>query len=64
MTLPNECPDYDIKQSDGEVPVMLRRMQSTPLLPSLPGRLWTKIVAPDSVLYMGQIELNCLIMLN
>ena len=38
---PNECPGYDTKQFDGEVPVMLELwgMQSTPLLPSLPGPL-------------------------
>ena len=35
--LPNECPGYDIKQSDGEVPAMLELwgMWSTPLLPLL-----------------------------
>ena len=44
---PNECPGYDIKQSDGEVPVMLElwEMQSTPLLPSLPGPLWPGVVS-------------------
>ena len=38
---PNECPDYDTKQSDGEVPAMLELwgMRSTPSLPSLPGPL-------------------------
>ncbi len=32
---PNECPDYDTKQSDGEALVMLELwgMRSTPLLP-------------------------------
>ena len=37
----NECPAYDTKQSDSEVPVMLKLwgMQSTPSLPSLSGRL-------------------------
>ena len=34
-------------------------MQSTPLLPSLPGQFWPSVVAPDRVLSMGQIELNC-----
>ena len=31
--IPNECPVYDIKQSDGEVPVMLEPlgMRNTPL---------------------------------
>ena len=44
-----KSPGYDTKQSDGEVPVMLepRRMRSTPLLPSLPGSLWPRVVAPD-----------------
>ena len=57
---PNECPDYDTKQSDSEVPVMLELwgMQSTSLLPSLQGLLWSRVIAPDRVLAMGQIELN------
>ena len=38
----NECPGYDTKQSDGEVPVMLElwRMQSTLSFPSLPDPIW------------------------
>ena len=45
----NECPGYDTKQSVGVVPVMqeLWGMQSTPLLPSLPGPLCPRVVAPD-----------------
>ena len=39
-------------------------MQSTPSLPSLPGPLWPRVEAPDRVLSMGQIELNCVLMLN
>ena len=34
-------------------------MQSTPSLPSLRGILWLEVVAPDRVLSMDQIELNC-----
>ena len=34
-------------------------MRSTPLLASFPGPLWPGIVAPDRVLFMGQIELKC-----
>ena len=51
----NECPRYDTKQYDGEVPVMLELwgMQSTPSLPLLPGPLWPGVVAPDQVLSMG-----------
>ena len=39
-------------------------MQNTPLLSSLPGSLSARVVAPDKVLSMGQIELNCIFMLN
>ena len=51
----NECPAYDTKQSDGEVPVMLELwgMWSTPSLPLLPGPLWPRVEAPDRVLSMG-----------
>ena len=51
----NECPGYDTKQSDGEVPAMLELwgMQSTPSLPSLPGPLSPGVVAPDRALSMG-----------
>ena len=54
-TDPNECPGYDTKQSDGEVPVVLELwgMRITPSLPSLPGPLWPGVVAPDSTLSMG-----------
>ena len=38
-------------------------MLSTPSLPLLPGLLWPEVVAPR-VLSMGQIELNCELMLN
>ena len=45
---------YDIKQSDGEIPVMLELwgMWSTPSLPLLPGSLWPGMVAPDRALSM------------
>ena len=47
------------KQSDVAAPVILElwRMWSTPSLPSLPGPLWSKVVALDRVLSMGQIEM-------
>ena len=47
------------KHSDGEAPIMLEfgRMLHTPLLPLLPGPLWPGVVAPDRVLFIGQIEL-------
>ena len=52
---PNECPGYDTKQSDGEVPVVLElwEMRSTPSLPLLLGPLWPRMVAPDRALSMG-----------
>ena len=51
----NECPRYDTKQSDHEVPAMLEfwGMWSTPSLPLLPGPLWPGVVAQDSALSMG-----------
>ena len=39
-------------------------MWSTSSLSSLPGPLWPGVVAPDRVLYIGQTELNCVLMLN
>ena len=62
----NESPEYDTKQSDGEVPVMLELwgMRSTRSLPLLPDPLWPRMVAPDRSLSMGWIELNCILMLN
>ena len=53
-----ECPRYDTKQSDGEVPVMLELwgIWSTPSLPLLPDPLGLGVIAPDRVLSVGQIE--------
>ena len=34
-------------------------MPSTSSLPLLQGLLWLRVVAPDRVLFMGQIELDC-----
>ena len=58
--LPNECPRYDTKQSDGDAPVMLEiwGVWSTPLLPSLPGRLWPGVVARERFLSMVQMKFN------
>ena len=66
MIPPNKCSGYDTKQSDGEALVMLELwgMQSTPLLPSLPGPLLPGMVAPDRVLSMRQMEPNSVLMLN
>ena len=55
----NECPVYDIKESDAEAPIMLELwvMRTTRSLPSLPGPLSPGVVSPDRVRSMGQIEL-------
>ena len=44
--------------TDGEAPVILEvwRNQSTLSLALLPGPLWTGIIAHDSVISVGQIE--------
>ena len=57
--LPKECPGYDTKQSDAKIPVLLGLwgVRSTPSLLSLPVSLCSGVLAPDSVLSMGQIEL-------
>ena len=50
----DECPVYDTKYSDGEVPVMLElsAMWSTSSFLSLPGPLW-EVEALDRALSMG-----------
>ena len=40
------------------------RMWRSPSLPLLPGPLYPGVVAPNRVLSMGQMELNCVITLN
>ena len=58
---PNECPVYDSKQSDGEVPVMLGLWGMLSLLPS---PLCPRMVVSDRVLSLNQIELKSVIMSN
>ena len=43
---PYQCPGYETKQSDSEVPLMLELwgMRSAPSLPLLPGPLWPGMV--------------------
>ena len=62
----NECPVYDSKHSNGEASVMLKlwRMENTPLMQLFQVSLWLGVVAPDRELSMGQIELNCVHMVN
>ena len=61
--LPNEYPEYDTKQFESKVPVLLELygMWSTHLLPLLPGPLWPGMVAHDWTLSMGKIERNCIL---
>ena len=64
--LTNKSPGYSTERSDGEARVMqgLWGMQYTSTLPSLSGPQWLSVVAPNQVLSMGRIELNCVLMLN
>ena len=39
-------------------------VRNTPSLPSIPGLLSPEVIAPDRALSIGEIELNCVIMLN
>ena len=59
-------PNNGTKQFDGDVPVTpeLRGIRSTPSLSSLPGPLLPGLEVPHEVLYMGQKELKCELMLN
>ena len=52
-TSPNECHGYDTKQSDGEAPVM----QNTSSLPPIPGPHCPRMVAPNKVQSVDQVEL-------
>ena len=56
----------DTKQSDREVPAVLELwgMRSTPSLPSLPGPLWPRVVAPDRGPIDGLNRTNSIFMLN
>ena len=42
----------------------LWRIRNTPSLPALTGSLWPGVVAPDRVLSMGKLELNCVLKLK
>ena len=55
----NECTRYDIKQSDGEAPIMLElwEMWITPSLTLISDPLKLGVIATHRVLSMGQIEM-------
>ena len=61
----NDSHGYDTKQSDGEVPVMLELwgIQCIPLLPLLRGPLWPRVEAFDSLLSIGKIQQNYVLIL-
>ena len=46
-----------------EIPLLLWGLRNTPSLPSFSGPLGPGVVAPDRVLFMGQIEINIVLML-
>ena len=56
----NECPGYDTKQFDSEIPVMLELlgMQSTPSLLLLQGSLWPGIELNAYLCLTGLFELE------
>ena len=63
---PSKCPGYVAKQSDGKTLLILELwgMQRTPSLLSLAGSIWPRVLSPNRNLFMGQIELNGVLMLN
>ena len=62
---PNECHEYDSKQSDGDGQALdIWAIWSTPLLQLLPGPLSTGVVEPDRVLSIVQKELNCILLIK
>ena len=63
---PDESLEYNKKQSEGEAPVMVEiwGIRITPSLSSFPSQLWPWVVALDRALYMGQIELNSVVILT
>ena len=58
-----KCPGYNTKQSHGEATLMLE-LWGMLIYCHAPGLLWSGVVASERVLFMGQIELICVIMLN
>ena len=49
--------DIYIKISDGKTPALeIWGMMNTSSLPLLPGPFWPGVIAPDRVLFRGQIE--------
>ena len=66
VRLPQRVSWYDTIRSHGEIPVIweIRGIRSTLSLTSLPGPLWLGVVASDRIIYMGQIDVNRVLMLK
>ena len=62
----NECSGYSTKQSDGKALLMLEPWRNAECLFIAIAPWFTQagVEAPDWVLSIGQIELNCVLMLN
>ena len=62
----NECLVYDNKQSDVKISVILKvwKMQNTHSLPSFLCPFCPWVIAHEKALCLGQIELNCVLILN
>ena len=65
-TLPTSVQGITLEKPDGEGLAMLELwgMRNTPLLPSVSGPILPGVIELDRVLSMGQIELNCRLMLS
>ena len=65
-TLPTSFLDMTQNNRIHVVQVMLElcEMRSIPLLPSLPGPLWPRMLAPDRILHLDQIELYTYVKMN
>ena len=61
---PNECPAYDTKQSDDEVPVILELKEGSVPLHCSQVQSQLCVVAPDMVQSIVQIELDFVLMLK
>ena len=57
LLLCNESPQYDTKQSDGQIPIMLK-IWGNAEYPFIAIALWHGVVVYDRALSMGQRELS------
>ena len=58
-------PFYELRETiQGGPKLLVSSVTVCKLFVLFPGALWPGVVAADRVLSMGQIELNCVLMLN